>query len=323
MGHRRSRRLSGLVVGFAALMAAMAVSAQEFTVYEASHASTGDPFWAPYFKGMNDAAAKYEVKLVSLATGSYESSARNVEKLDQAIAANPDGIIVTVQDYNASDASLRRAREKGIPVIAVNVAEDPRPAAERIPYLFYVGGNEELGGRQAAERVLAAKGSKATACIIHQAGHAGLAARCKGWTDVMKDAGIATDILPVPTDQPTAQAEQLKAYLQSHPDTDALFVVGPPPASVAIQVLDELGKTDAISLFAYDMTTELLEAIEKGALVGTVDQQPYLQGYLGVEFLYLNKTHGFTIGGDVLTGPAIVDASNVAVVKAGVAAGYR
>lgn len=314
----------GSLVAVAGMLAAAPSSlAQQVKIYEATHASTGDPFWAPYFKGMKDAAEKYGVDLVSLATGSYESSARNVEKLDQAIAANPDGIIVTVLDYNAVDGSLRRAQEKGIPVIAVNAAEDPRPEAERIPYLFYIGGDEELGGRQAAARVLSEKTPTGTACVIHQAGHAGLSARCKGWTEVMADNGIETDILTVPTSQPTAQAEQLKAYLLSHPDSDALFVVGPPPTSVAIQVLDELGKTGEIALFGFDMTTEMLDAIENGALIGTVDQQPYLQGYLGVEFLYFNKTRGFTIGGPVLTGPAIVDAANVAVVKDGVAAGFR
>ena len=317
-----SRFLGVLGLAAAVLMPGAAM-AEPLTIYEASHASTGDPFWAPYFKGMNDAAEQYGVTLVSLATGSYESSARNIEKLDQAIAAHPAGIIVTVQDYRASDASLRRAKELGLPVIAVNAAEDPRPETERIPYLFYIGGNEEMGGRQAAQRVLRDKTPARTVCVIHQAGHAGLAARCKGWTDVMAEKGISTDILNVPTDRPTEQAEQIKAYLTSHPETDAMFVVGPPPTSVAIQVLDEIGKTGAISLFGFDMTSEMLEAIDSGALVGTVDQQPYLQGYLGVEFLVLHAQHGFTIGGPVLTGPAIVDKSNVAVVKQGVADGYR
>lgn len=319
-------RVQAALASFFALSLAAGLAAageEPYTFYEATHASTGDPFWAPYFKGIDDAAARFGVKVVSLATGSYESSARNIEKLDQAIAAEPDGIFVTVQDYNASDASLRRAKEKGIPVIAVNAAEDPRPESERIPYLFYIGGNEELGGRQAAARVLADKTPKRAVCVIHQAGHAGLSARCKGWTDVLAEAGVPVDLITVPTDQPTAQAEQLKGYLTSHPDADAAFVVGPPPTSVAIQVLDEMGKTGEVTLFAYDMTTELLDAIESGTLLGTVDQQPYLQGYLGVEFLYLHKAHGFTIGGPVLTGPAIVDASNVAVVKDGVAAGYR
>lgn len=315
--------LAGLGLSAFLAMTTGPSAAGQLTIYEASHASTGDPFWAPYFKGMKDAASLYDVKVVSLATGSYESSARNVEKLDQAIAAKPDGIIVTVQDYSASDASLRRAKELGIPVIAVNAAEDPRPQSERIPYLFYIGGDEELGGREAAQRVLANKKPVASVCIIHQAGHAGLAARCKGWSDVMKANNVSTDLLTVPTDRPTEQAEQIKAYMISHPDTDAMFTVGPPPTSVAIQVLEETGKTGKVALFGFDMTSEMLDAIEAGSLIGTVDQQPYLQGYLGVEFLVLNIQHGFTIGGPVLTGPAIVDRTNVAVVKQGVADGYR
>ena len=44
-----------------------------------------------------------------------------------------------------------------------------------------------------------------------------------------------------------------------------------------------------------------------------VDQQPYLQGYLAVDSLWLYKTNGNTIGGGqaTLTGPAFIDKGNV------------
>lgn len=307
----------------AALVAVGTVGyAQEMTFYEASHASTGDPFWAVYFKGIEDASRDYNVKVVSLASGSYEGIARQVEKTNQAIAANADGLIVTVYDQNALDEVLRRAIDKGIPVIAANVP-DTRLEAERIPYLFYIGGDEELGGRKAAQRLLQEKTPKRTACVIHQAGHQGLAARCKGWTDVFKEAGIETDTIAVPTSNPTQQAEQLKGYYISHPDTDATFTVGPPPTSVAMQVHDEMGKTGQITLMAYDLTTELIDAIKGGRLLGTIDQQQYLQGYMSVQFLYFHRKYGFTLGGPALTGPAVIDKSNADVVAANVAKGYR
>jgi simple sugar transport system substrate-binding protein len=39
-----------------------------------------------------------------------------------------------------------------------------------------------------------------------------------------------------------------------------------------------------------------------------VDQQPYLQGYLAIDELWLNKVNGNVIGGGkpILTGPALV-----------------
>ena len=54
-----------------------------------------------------------------------------------------------------------------------------------------------------------------------------------------------------------------------------------------------------------------------------VDQQPYLQGYLTVSFLYLNNAYGLTLAQDVLTGPFAINATNVDRIASLVAAGYR
>jgi simple sugar transport system substrate-binding protein len=55
----------------------------------------------------------------------------------------------------------------------------------------------------------------------------------------------------------------------------------------------------------------------------TIDQQQYLQGYLPVVFLYLYKEYGLIPHEKVLTGPSIVDKSNVDVVEKTVREGYR
>ena len=80
-----------------------------------------------------------------------------------------------------------------------------------------------------------------------------------------------------------------------------------------------------LTVGGFDITTELLDAIDAGDVAFTVDQQQYLQGYLSVLFLYLNVTNGNSVGGGlpVLTGPGFVDASNAAEVAALVEAGTR
>ena len=58
----------------------------------------------------------------------------------------------------------------------------------------------------------------------------------------------------------------------------------------------------------------MVTAIRSADLELSVDQQPYLRGYLAVHALWLNLTNGNDIGGGqpVLTGPSIVDSSNIA-----------
>ena len=47
--------------------------------------------------------------------------------------------------------TIKRAREAGIPIIAINV-EDPAPDQGGLDYLVYIGGDEEKGGYAAANR---------------------------------------------------------------------------------------------------------------------------------------------------------------------------
>ena len=53
------------------------------------------------------------------------------------------------------------------------------------------------------------------------------------------------------------------------------------------------------------------------------DQQPYLQGYLTVSFLFLNREFGLSLAEDVLTGPFAINKQNVDRISALVNQGVR
>jgi len=300
---------------------ATAAAKDKLVIYSIVHGTLSDPFWAVYRKGLQDAASAYDVELRALGT-EVHSVQGEVDLFNSALAAKPAGIITTIPDAAAFQEPLERAKAAGIPVIAINVT-DSRPKPERVPYLFYIGGDEYLGGQEAAQKVLSVKKPVEAACWIHEPGHTGLEARAKGWTDEMQKAGIKSDTLTFRANNPTEAAGALKGFLTSHPNVDALFAVGPPPASVALEVLNELGKTGKVTLISFDLTPEQVDAIRTGSLLGTIEQQQYLQGYLGIEFMKLYLDHGFVPGGSVLTGPNLVDKANVATIQAQVAAGFR
>src|SRR6266511_950857 len=302
--------------------AAAGTAKSGLTFYSVTHGESGNVFWAIYRNGIRDGAKKYgatvkDLPLENFAVGAY------VDLLNQAIAAKPDGIYCTILDQNAVDKPLRDAIDSGIPVIAVNVP-DSRPLDKRIPYLFYVGGDEEAGGKLTAQRQSQEGPIKHAVCIIHEPGHTGLEARCRGYGNALKSAGSKVDKLPSSKDA-TQATEQIKGYLQKNTDIDAIFGVGPQPATFALQALDELGKKGKVRVSAYDMTEDLLTEINGGNLISTIDQQQYLQGYEPVHWLTQHIQHGFVLapGVDMLTGPALVDKSNADKVAAGVKAGFR
>jgi simple sugar transport system substrate-binding protein len=296
---------------------------KKLTFYSVTHGESGNVFWAIYRNGIRDGQKVFNVTVKDLPTEQF-SVENYINQLNRAIAAKPDGIFATIVDENAVDGPMRNAINSGIPMIAVNIP-DTRPLDQRIPYLFYVGGDEEAGGRLTAQRLLKDKSSvKHALCVIHEPGHTGLEARCRGYGDELTKAGAKVTKLPSSKDASQATA-QIKGVVQKNTDIDAIFGVGPQPATFSLQALDELGKKGQIPVQAYDMTEDLLDEIDQGNLISTIDQQQYLQSFEPINWLKLHIEHGFVLapGVDMLTGPALVDKTNAAKVRAGVKAGFR
>ena len=79
-----------------------------------------------------------------------------------------------------------------------------------------------------------------------------------------------------------------------------------------------------LRLGGFDINQKIVNAIKGGICSYTVDQQAYLQGYLTVQWLYLNAKYGFRPPPDLPTGPAIIDKNNLELVMKGIEEGiYR
>ncbi|MBW2059901.1 MAG: sugar ABC transporter substrate-binding protein [Deltaproteobacteria bacterium] len=311
----------GLVLGaFGPACVPAAQAKEEYTFYMVSHGGPATPFWGVVMKGMNDAARTVGVKAIYMGPEKF-SIKELVDMLEGVIAAKPDGIVVTITSVEPLDKPLRRAISMGIPVIAANV-KDPRPPEEAIPYLCYVGTDQYLTGVKAARRLLQEFRPKRAVVGIQEVGHIGLEARAKGFIDIMKEKGVPAEKLDITPDLAKG-VEAYRSYLLRHPDTDAIFTVTRAGAEAAVKVVEEEGLVGKVKLVNTDLSKTIINAIKNGTMVATAEQQQYLQGYLPIIFLYKYKKQGLCPTGDVLTGPFIVDKSNVAIVEKTVAEGYR
>ena len=138
--------------------------------------------------------------------------------------------------------------------------------------------------------------------------------RCDGLADTFNGEVVA-EFMGLDADT-AEQQNTINATLAADPDIDAILGVGPVITMSALRAAQDLGRD--VTIGGFDMTPELLAAIEAGDVAFTVDQQQYLQGYLTVLFLYLNVTNQNTVGGGlpVLTGPGFVTPDNAAAVVA-------
>lgn len=288
-------------------------SAPSYTFYVVEHGSSGDPYWEIVKKGAEDAAKLYGVKLTWLNPETF-SIQKLVDLMNSAIAAKPDGILATITDPEAVAPPLTQAIDQGIPVIAIDTA-DPRPFPEKIPYLFYIGPDDYTGGRRAAERMLQEGPVPRAACALHEQGNISLQLRCKGFSDVIKAAGGVVDELDIGQDPAKIQQTE-QSYFAANPDATAILTLGPIGAIPTIQFLEQNNLAGKITHGTFDLDPTTNKSIEDGSTLFTVDGQPYLIGYQGIVMLYLRNLYGFTVGGDILTGPAIIDKSNIAQVAA-------
>ena len=170
----------------------------------------------------------------------------------------------------------------------------------------YFGQDEYIAGQAAGER-LTKDGAKKVLCVIQEQGHVGLEARCAG----VKNTFPATENLNVNgKDMPSVEST-ITAKLQQDPSIDSVVTLGAPFALTAVQSAKNAGSKAKIVTF--DTNAALVDAIKNGDVQWAVDQQPFLQGYLAIDSLWLYINNGNVIGGGqpTLTGPSFIDKSNI------------
>ncbi|MER5899443.1 sugar ABC transporter substrate-binding protein [Streptomyces mirabilis] len=284
------------------------------TVAMITHAAPGDTFWDTIRKGAEAAAAKDNVKLVYASDANGPNQSNLVQN---AIDQKVDGIAVTLAKPDAMKAVIAKAEQAGIPVVGFNTGvQDWKEQG----LLEYFGQDESIAG-EAFGRRLNEAGAKHTVCVIMEQGQVALEARCAG---VKKTFEGKTDILYVNgTDMPSVKSTII-AKLKQDSSIDYVTTLGAPFAMTAIQSIADAGTKTKLATF--DLNKDAVGAIKSGKIQWAVDQQPYLQGYLSVDSLWLYKTNGNYSGGGeapVLTGPAFVDKSNVDKVAQFAAKGTR
>ena len=284
-------------------------------IYYATHA-IAEPVWATVKQGAEQGAMDncLEIKWTQDDTFSIETT---IARMELAISENPDLLVITATDPTAMAPTIQKAHDAGIPMIAIN-SLDARPKGERVPYLIGIGADLYQSGVAAAQQVLAKNPNiKHGVVPNHVPGHVGLDAMAAGFTDTLQAAGAAAEMIAISLD--TAQiAATMSNYFLANPDTDAVFCMnaGPFCFETVLDVARREGMAgNGLELVTFDLSPALIEAIESGEAIAGIDQLMYLQGYLPAVIARNYLDYGMIPDADILTGPAIIDISNLEKTK--------
>jgi simple sugar transport system substrate-binding protein len=254
---------------------------------------TTNSFFTPTQYGAQDACALLNCEFQW--TGSKDSIvAEMVNATKTAISAKADGIALAVVDKNAFNAPVDQALSAGIPVVSYNAdgAKDD-PGTNR---LAYIGQGLYDSGVQLGQRALASGlASGDVVGFIATPGALNIQPRIDGASDAIKQSGKPIKFTPVGTNADVTKGLSIiDAYAQGHPNLTGMLAVDAGSTQAVGQVVQKYKMRDKGLKVAggFDLVPETLQAIKGGSLDYTIDQQPYLQGFLPVLYLYMYKLSG-------------------------------
>ncbi len=274
-----------------------------YTIAMVTHETPGDTFWDKIKAGATQAAKNYGI---TLKYSNDPVAANQATLIQNAVDSKVDGIATTLATPDALAAAVKDANDAKIPVVAFNSGIGQY---KDVGASMYFGSDETLAGETAGTRIDEA-GGKHTLCVIQAAGSVALEARCAG----VKSKSPNTENIQVEGKDDSSVVSSLQAKLSEDKSIDNIVTLGAPIAQDAMKAKDAAGSKATISTF--DLSPDVAQAIKDGKVEFSIDQQPYVQGYMAVTALYLNKKNGNDMGGGgpVLTGPSFVDKSNIDVI---------
>ena len=284
-------------------------AARDLRIVVVTHGQASDPFWSVVANGVNQARDDLGITVEYNAPETFDMVAM-AQLIDTAVASEPDGLVVSIPDADALGDSIQAAVDAGIPVVSINSGSD---VYESLGILTHVGQTEFEAGVGAGER-MAEAGVTNTICVNQEVGNAALDLRCEGFAEGL--GGIPSEVVAVDLTDPTGAQAAVEAALSADDTIDGVLTLGPTGADPALAALDAAGLTGEIQIATFDLSESVLNAINDGNMLFAIDQQQYLQGYLGVLIVTQYAQYGLLPGGGnpVLTGPGFVTQETAAQV---------
>ena len=287
------RAVAGLATGVSMAAFASTASAADIGACLVTKTDT-NPFFVKMKEGATAKAEEIGVNLKSYAgkiDGDHESQ---VAAIETCIADGAKGILITASDTKAIVDSVKKARDAGILVIALDTPLDPVDAADAT----FATDNLEAG------RLI---GAWAAATLGDKAADARIAfldlTPSQPTVDVLRDQGFMmgfgidvknADVIgdeddprivghDVTNGNEEGGRKAMENLLQKDPDINVIHTINEPAAVGAYQALKAIGKENDVLIVSVDGGCPGVKAVEAGQIGATSQQYPLLMAALGIE----------------------------------------
>ena len=264
--------------------------------------------------GARAAAEALNIDLIEQYSGWDQQTMIN--QFNEALAADPDGIVI--MGHPGEDAFgplVAQAVERGIIVTSGNNSLPNLQAMYQAQGFGYAGVDLYTGGFVTGKAMIAAGLEAGDTALVYGLFHEELRSRSpQGIVDALTEAGIEVDTLDISQEvnSDTSLADPIiTAYLEAHPDIDAVGTQHGNITSSLYRVLKEIGyEPGEVIVGGIDLSPATVAGIQEGYISASYDQVLYLQGFLPVQQVWL--TYNYQIPGlDINTGVGVVTPDNI------------
>jgi len=269
---------------------------------------TTNPFFVPTKYGAEDAC-----KLLGCSyqwTGSETSNVNEmVNAMNTAITGGANGIGVCLIDKKAFNGPTDAALKAKIPVVAYNADEVSNNR------LCYIGQDLFLSGQEMGQHILDLVPSGDVALFIATPGASNIQPRIDGANDTIKKKGggkVTAHTIATGAALP-AELSVIDAYATGHPDTKGYFAVDAGSTQGLAQTIQKHSlRNKGVKGGGYDLTPITQKLLAADQIDFTIDQQPYLQGFIPILQLFMYQASGGLSGiADTNTGLKFLDKTTV------------
>ena len=256
--------------------------------------TNNNPFFVKMKEGADAKAKELGVELRSFA-GKYDGDNEGqVAAVESLISAGAKGILITPSDTKAIVPTIKKARDAGILVIALDTPLDPIDAADATMATDNFKAGLLIG--EWAQKTLGDKAKDAKVAFLD-------ALEQQPTTDMLRDQGFmkgfGIDVMDpkrygeetdprIVGHQWGKGAEEggrtgMENLLQKDPDISVVYTINEPTAAGAYEALKAAGKEGDVLMTSVDGGCPGVKNVEAGVIGATSMQFPLLMASMGVE----------------------------------------
>jgi len=264
-----------------------------------------NPFFVKMKEGADEAAKAKGAKLMSAAGKFDGDNAGQVTAIENMVTAGAKAILITPSDTKAIVPAIKKARDAGVLVIALDTPTDPQSATDALFATDNFKAGVLIG--QYAKAAMAGKPAKiatldlAPGITVGQLRHDGF----------LKGFGIKEGDKSIVCSQDT-QGDQAKGQtamencLQKAPDINVVYTINEPAAAGAYQALKSQGKEKGVLIVSVDGGCTGVKNVKAGVIGATSQQYPLKMAALGVEAGVNYAKTGKKVSGYTDTGVTLI-----------------